>query len=167
MRARRDLKTANPVSRDPLLLHPLLQDALPSAEALGFGLHDGYCSRERQAELYARGRSEPGRIATLARPGESLQQYGLAMGLGYARGGFWSWDRSAPWSQLDAVMRERGLIRHAQELGLYAVCALEAARAGRFPAHSDAPRMDAWRRRMSELASGRAPRWVRDSDFHP
>jgi len=40
---------------------------------------EGYRSFERQAELYARGRTTPGNIVTNARPGESYHNYGLAI----------------------------------------------------------------------------------------
>lgn len=36
-------------------------------------------SEARQAELYAQGRSKPGKIVTNAKPGESYHQYGLAL----------------------------------------------------------------------------------------
>ena len=36
-------------------------------------------SSARQAELYAQGRSKPGKIVTNAKPGQSWHQYGLAI----------------------------------------------------------------------------------------
>lgn len=41
-----------------------------------------YCTRrsnEEQAQLYAQGRTAPGRIVTYARPGQSAHNYGLAL----------------------------------------------------------------------------------------
>ena len=41
-----------------------------------------YCtlrSMQEQAELYAQGRSKPGRIVTYAKPGQSAHNYGLAL----------------------------------------------------------------------------------------
>ncbi len=38
-----------------------------------------YRSPEEQERLYAQGRSEPGRIVTNAKPGESYHNYGLAL----------------------------------------------------------------------------------------
>lgn len=39
---------------------------------------EGYRSPERQAQLYAQGRSRPGQIVTKAKAGESAHNYGLA-----------------------------------------------------------------------------------------
>lgn len=40
---------------------------------------EGVRSPERQAQLYAQGRTSPGQIVTNARPWESAHQYGLAI----------------------------------------------------------------------------------------
>lgn len=42
-------------------------------------IYEGLRSLERQAELYAIGRSIPGRIVTKAQPGQSFHNYGLAI----------------------------------------------------------------------------------------
>lgn len=47
----------------------------------------GLRSWGQQAELYAQGRTKPGRIVTKARPGSSWHNYGLAIDLGLFRGG--------------------------------------------------------------------------------
>jgi len=43
-----------------------------------FRVTEGYRSNLRQSELYAQGRTKPGRIVTNAKPGESLHNYGVA-----------------------------------------------------------------------------------------
>jgi len=44
---------------------------------------EGYRSPERQTELYAIGRTKPGRKVTNARAGESIHQYGLAADIAF------------------------------------------------------------------------------------
>lgn len=41
-------------------------------------IYEGYRTPERQDELYAQGRTKPGRIVTNAKAGESYHQYGLS-----------------------------------------------------------------------------------------
>ncbi len=52
------------------------------------------CGRsfERQATLYAQGRSSPGPIVTNARPGTSMHNYGLAFDVAILRNGVLRWD---------------------------------------------------------------------------
>jgi len=69
------------------VLHPLIrQDAidayLEAVKHTPVGVHpyitETYRSFERQAELYAQGRTTPGAIVTHAKPGESYHNYYLA-----------------------------------------------------------------------------------------
>lgn len=48
-------------------------------QGIGVKILEGDRSAERQAELYAQGRSRPGAIVTRARPWESAHQWGLAL----------------------------------------------------------------------------------------
>lgn len=52
----------------------------------------GYRSLQRQAELYAQGRTAPGRIVTNARPGKSYHNYGLAVDVVEIKDGRAIWD---------------------------------------------------------------------------
>jgi peptidoglycan L-alanyl-D-glutamate endopeptidase CwlK len=47
----------------------------------------GFRSWQRQAELYAQGRTKPGKIVTKAKPGSSWHNYGLAIDLGLFKDG--------------------------------------------------------------------------------
>jgi hypothetical protein len=46
---------------------------------------DGYRSLTEQAKLYAQGRTQPGKIVTYAKPGESPHNYGLAVDLAWRK----------------------------------------------------------------------------------
>ena len=52
---------------------------------------EGFRSMERQAELYAQGRTKPGKIVTNAKPGESLHNTGRAVDLVF--------DAANPWAE--------------------------------------------------------------------
>ena len=103
-------------NRNPSLLHPLLRKALwvmqpiLQAEGYPFGIFEGFRSPERQAKLYARGRTSPGRIITRAKAWESYHQYGLAADMVALPEGKWSWSvPQAWWDRLHALGREHGL----------------------------------------------------------
>ncbi len=49
------------------------------AAGLRIYIYEGLRSPERQAELYAQGRTKPGKIVTKAGPWQSMHQYGLAI----------------------------------------------------------------------------------------
>lgn len=49
------------------------------AAGLNLYVYEGRRSCERQRELYAQGRTQPGRKVTNAGPGQSMHQYGLAI----------------------------------------------------------------------------------------
>ena len=74
-------------------------------------------SEARQAELYAQGRSKPGKIVTNAKPGESFHQMGLALDFCLIIDGkeaSWSTitdfdhDSIADWMEVVAVFKEHG-----------------------------------------------------------
>ena len=69
-------------------LHPSLRkratdfiNALDKDFGIKARIYEGFRHPERQAELYAQGRTTPGAIVTFAKPGESLHEYGLAFDL--------------------------------------------------------------------------------------
>lgn len=69
------------MSRDLALLHPklrpLCEKHIALCKAVGIDLHvtQTWRSAEEQAELYAQGRTKPGRIVTNAPPGKSDHEY--------------------------------------------------------------------------------------------
>lgn len=74
-------------------------------------------SNARQAELYAQGRSKPGKIVTNAKPGESFHNYGLAVDFCLIiNGKEASWntitdfdhDSIADWAEVVRVFKEHG-----------------------------------------------------------
>ena len=91
------------ISRDKNLLYPPFAEQLRDFESrlaaakLPFYLFMGLRTFEDQDELYAQGRTKPGRIVTNARGGDSLHNYGLAAdfvldGQPEKPGIQWSWE---------------------------------------------------------------------------
>jgi peptidoglycan L-alanyl-D-glutamate endopeptidase CwlK len=91
------------ISRDKSLLYPPFADQLRDFESrlaaakLPFYLFMGLRTFECQNELYAQGRTLPGKIITNARGGDSLHNYGLAAdyvldGTVEKPGIQWSWE---------------------------------------------------------------------------
>ncbi|MDB5967822.1 MAG: Peptidoglycan-binding domain 1 protein [Hydrocarboniphaga sp.] len=107
------------VNRDPTLLHPTFRRALTQvldqlkAEQIPFLLFEGFRYPERQADLYAQGRTKPGAIVTRALPWRSYHQFGLGADLVLFDNGAWSWDTAGPrapwWARMQALGREAGL----------------------------------------------------------
>lgn len=69
------------------LLHRILH--IEAREQCTFEVISGYRSSEKQDDLYALGRTKPGRIVTQARGGSSWHNFGLAFDLGVFRDGFY------------------------------------------------------------------------------
>ena len=124
---------ASPLQREALAehLHPQMRgkalavEAACQAEGLPLRIFESWRSPERQADLYAQGRTRPGRIVTYARGWESYHQYGLAADfVGYVNGA-WTWDLpNTTWARLHAIGAMHGLERlgfetpHLQLAGL-------------------------------------------------
>lgn len=144
--------TFNPlsISRDPLKLHPIMRNAMTEvlrqcqAEALPFQLFEGYRYPQRQQNLYAQGRSKPGRIVTYAQPWDSYHQYGLAGDFVLFIDGKWSWDTSGPfdhyWTRLVEIGQLYGLDPLEFEKPHLQVATLELSqlKAGSYPGGGDA-----------------------------
>ena len=75
-----------------------LEKGLAAAQAAGLHafVFEAWRSRERQAFLYAQGRSAPGNIVTWVRPGLSAHEYGLGVDLVFdgspSPGIQWNWE---------------------------------------------------------------------------
>ena len=104
---------------DPLKLHPIVRTAvaatLQELHALGapFQVFEAFRPPERQAWLYAQGRSRPGGIVTKAQAWQSYHQYGLAVDLVLFRQNAWSWSSdgadAALWTLMHKVAAGHGL----------------------------------------------------------
>lgn len=72
-------------------------------------LFEGYRSPIRQAQLYAQGRTAPGRIVTRARPFQSWHQYGLAGDLVVYQDSKWTWKPIELYKRAGSILCELGL----------------------------------------------------------
>lgn len=85
-------------------LYPSMRESarlfLCEAKDINAFLFCGYRSFDKQAELYAQGRTMPGDIVTNARPGYSFHQFGLAIDVVFGGPGKWSWNKTNPWEKL-------------------------------------------------------------------
>lgn len=94
-------------------LRPLLKRAYRALEEdmalLGHPIRmtEGYRSRERQAQLYAQGRTTPGQVVTKAKPGESLHNYGVAFDIVFRKEGYGA--SQALWQTVGSLGRKHGL----------------------------------------------------------
>ncbi len=85
--------------------------ALAECKDLGYplALFEGYRSPERQAELYAQGRTTPGRKVTNAKPWMSWHQYHLGLDIAYFDGKKWYWPKEEEaWERPAAIFEDLG-----------------------------------------------------------
>jgi peptidoglycan L-alanyl-D-glutamate endopeptidase CwlK len=69
----------------------------------------GYRSIQEQNELYAQGRTKPGKIVTNARGGDSYHNYGLAIDFALMnQDGSISWNVDAKWKRVAAIGKSLG-----------------------------------------------------------
>jgi hypothetical protein len=96
-----------PDSLLPLVLRQA-KKVLVEMEEMGLPMRiiEGYRSPERQAELYAQGRTKPGAIVTNAKPGQSLHQYGCACDLVFRDLGYNA--SSAQWALFGRTAERHG-----------------------------------------------------------
>ncbi len=101
-------------------LHPSVQKAVKAVEKqledenIPMRLFEAYRSPQRQAHLYAKGRTLPGRKVTNARPWQSYHQFGLAADFVRFENGKWNWnDKTAKekqdWERYHEIARDNGL----------------------------------------------------------
>lgn len=106
-------------STDLSLLHPVVRKAVEAVLAdlqkakIPLFVFEAFRSPERQAYLYAQGRTRPGGIVTYAKPWQSYHQYGLAVDLVFGGPGAWTWDepRRGMWRQMHEIGAKHGLMR--------------------------------------------------------
>lgn len=131
-------------------LHPIFRDParalieMLAAEQLPFRLFEGFRTPHSQRDLYAQGRTRPGKIVTKAAPWSSHHQYGFAGDFVLHVDGQWSWDDSGDrkqwWTRLHELARRVDLeplsweLPHVQLNGLN----IGELRAGRYPPGGDA-----------------------------
>ena len=112
-------------------LHPQMRakalavEAACKAEGLPLRIFEAWRSPERQRDLYAQGRTKPGKIVTYAEAWESYHQYGLAADFVGHVDGKPTWDLpNGTWARLHAIGAAHGLERlgfekpHLQLAGL-------------------------------------------------
>ncbi|MDO9414573.1 glycosyl hydrolase 108 family protein [Pararhizobium sp.] len=155
---------ASPTSRqtDTESLHPAIREAVAgiladlAAGGHPFEIFEAFRSPERQAYLYAQGRSAKGKIVTKAPPWSSYHQYGLAVDFVLKINGKWDWTTSgkyaAHWKALHRIGRQHGLeplsweMPHLQLSGL----AIEDLRKGEYPEFGD----DSWAETLAMAIAG-------------
>lgn len=112
----------NPHARnnDLSLLHPVVREAVIKTEktlndeGIPFKVFEAFRFPERQADLFAQGRTKPGKIVTHAPPWRSYHQYGLAVDFVLFENGKWSWDDSTAekkkwWERMHELGKKNGL----------------------------------------------------------
>lgn len=86
------------ISKDPDLLYPpfarRVDEAIESCRKAGVHvmIFEGWRSPQRQASLYAQGRTAPGKVITKADAWQSIHQLGLAVDIVFDKNGQPSWD---------------------------------------------------------------------------
>lgn len=113
---------SNPHARnnDLNLLHPVVREAVIKVEkslndeGIPFKVFEAFRFPERQADLFAKGRTKPGKIVTHAKPWHSYHQYGLAVDFVLFEDGKWSWDDNTSekkkwWKRLHELGKKHGL----------------------------------------------------------
>lgn len=123
---------------------------------LPFQIFEAYRTPQRQAWLYAQGRTREGNIVTNAPSWSSYHQFGMAADFVLKDGGNWSWSSSGKWKNawkdLHTIARAEGLeplsweLPHLQASDL----TLEQLRAGQYPADGD----DDWAEHLEGQIAG-------------
>lgn len=104
-----------------------------------------YCTRRtlgEQAALYAQGRTEPGRIVTYAKPGQSAHNYGMAIDAVPMLHGKPQWHKSAPeWLVYGRLCGEAGLSWAGQWIRFVEYPHAEHPKWRKMVAHDDARKL--------------------------
>ncbi len=142
------------------LLHPVVRDSVQKVLAdlrsanIPLFVFEAFRSPERQAYLYAQGRTRPGPKVTFAEPWRSYHQYGLAVDLVFNGPGRWTWDepRKGMWKRMHEIGERHGLMPlsfetpHLQLAGTSSSALLS----GVYPAGGD----DAWATNLNSAIAG-------------
>lgn len=107
---RADLKSLHPVVRRRV---QAVQKQLDD-ENIPLKVFETFRSPQRQAELYAKGRTAPGARVTNAQPWESWHQYGMAADFVRFENGGWNWNdataaQRAEWDRFHEIALAKGL----------------------------------------------------------
>ena len=134
-------------------LHPVVRLAVKKVrdqlnkEGHSFEVFESFRTPQRQAFLYAQGRTRPGSKVTKAPPWSSYHQYGLAVDFVLKVNGNWSWETKGKfakgWQRLHALGDKLGLEPLSWELPhlQYKGVTINQLRSGDFPDGGDG----AWR----------------------
>ena len=146
------------ISRDGDIsrLHPAIRDKVQAIrdtlhdEGHPFEVFEAFRTPDRQAHLFAQGRTRPGNKVTWVGPWRSIHQYGLAVDFVLCPGGKWSWDDSGAnarsWTRMHEVARDHGMtplfnskgqLIEKPHIQIEGVSVSDLA-AGRFPSGGDA-----------------------------
>lgn len=100
-------------------LHPAIREKVRAIRAqlhkekIPFEVFEAFRTPERQAQLWAKGRTTKGPKVTWVGPWHSIHQYGLAVDFVLKPDGKWSWDdqgaEAAHWERMHALAREHGM----------------------------------------------------------
>jgi len=155
---------SNPHARnaDLALLHPVFRTKVSEVlaalanEKVPFKVFEAYRYPERQADLFAQGRTTPGNIVTYAEPWRSYHQFGLGVDFVLFIEGKWSWDTAGSkkgwWKRMQEIGRECGLapldfeLPHMQLGGTSS----NALASGLYPADGD----DSWAENLDAAIMG-------------
>lgn len=149
-------------------LHPAIRDKVQkirdqlNKEKIPFEVFEAFRTPERQASLFAKGRTAPGNKVTWVGPWHSIHQYGLAVDFVLKPGGNWSWDdqgaEAAHWLRMHELAKAEGMTPlfnkagrliekpHVQLAGVRAADMY----AGQYPEGGDA----IWAEHLGELIDG-------------
>lgn len=155
----------NPYARnnDLSFLHPTVREAVIiieknlNDEGIPFKVFEAFRYPERQADLFAQGRTKPGKIVTHAEPWRSYHQYGLAVDFVLFENNKWSWDDSTAekkkwWKRMHELGKKNGLspldfeAPHLQIAGTSS----NALSQGHYPSGGD----DLWSEHLAAVIAG-------------
>ncbi len=152
----------NARNADVTLLHPAFRTAVVdvqnklNAEGIPFKVFEAFRYPERQADLFAQGRTRPGAIVTKAGPWLSYHQYGLGVDFVLYENGSWSWDTAGAkgkwWARMQELGRQKGLEALSFELPHLQLAGLKIERllAGDYPPGGD----DTWAENLDAAIRG-------------
>lgn len=155
-------------------LHPAIRDKVKTirdtlqAEGIPFEVFEAFRTPERQANLFAQGRTKPGNKVTWVGPWGSIHQYGLAVDFVLKENGKWSWNdkgtRAKWWTRMHELAKENGMTPlfkngrliekpHIQMIGVSS----KEMRKGRYPEGGDAIWAETLATLIANWEGGNAP----------